>query len=311
MKNSNNKINSIYLNFNRKSWSLKRGNMKIYLSEDDIKSVLSLNDKINLAEVNDFYMPITRLIEYYINANTELYNIRNKFLGSGIYKVPYIIGVTGSVAVGKSTTSRLLKILLERSGYNNVNIVSTDNFLKPNKILAKENLMMRKGFPESYDMVNLMNFLISIKSGKSMLKIPVYSHIKYDIEDNFICINKPDILILEGLNILQINKTYSRVYISDLIDFSIFVDSKEEYIKNWFIERFLLLKKNSFKDPESYFKKYYYISDEEAKKVAEDIWDKINGLNYHNNIIKTKYRSNLIIVKGKNHSIQRILMRKL
>ena len=235
---------SLYLMFNRDEWARRRGNLDIKLSSNDVKKVLALNDKITESEIRDFYFPITRLLQLSINNNKNLYMERNRFIGINPDKMPFIIGVTGSVAVGKSTTSRLLKTLLERINPEyRIYIVSTDNFLKNNARLREENLMERKGFPESYDMQNLISFLVDAKSGTSLLEIPVYSHLKYDVLQEKQEIINPDILILEGLNILQIDhsRTANQIYVSDFLDFSIFIDANVGFIKQWFIERFFLL----------------------------------------------------------------------
>jgi type I pantothenate kinase len=309
------KINSsLYLNFGRDEWSKRRGNLNITLSQNDIKGILALNDKITASEIEDFYFPITRLLQLSINNNKNLYTERNNFIGIKPRKVPFIIGVTGSVAVGKSTTSRLLKTLLQKSNPDyRIYIVSTDNFLKSNDQLSKENIMERKGFPESYETQELINFLVDIKSGMTHTEIPVYSHLKYDILPEKQELVDPDILIIEGLNILQVNSLgrQDEIYVSDFLDFSIFIDSKVEYIKEWFIERFFLLMDTAFKDKDSYFRKYSELSMEEARELSSEIWDNINGKNYSENIVKTRYRAELIIEKGKNHNIEKIMMKKL
>ncbi len=305
---------SLYLTFDRDEWARRRGNLDIKLSSNDVKKVLALNDKITESEIRDFYFPITRLLELSINNNKNLYMERNRFIGINPDKMPFIIGVTGSVAVGKSTTSRLLKTLLEKINPEyRIYIVSTDNFLKNNARLREENLMERKGFPESYDMQNLISFLVDAKSGTSRLEIPVYSHLKYDILQEKQEIINPDILILEGLNILQIDhsKTINQIYVSDFLDFSIFIDANVEYIKQWFIERFFLLMETAFRDKNSYFQKYSQFSKDDALETASKIWDDINGKNYEENIVKTRYRAELIIEKEKDHSIAKIMMKKL
>ena len=305
---------SLYLMFNRDEWARRRGNLDIKLSSNDVKKVLALNDKITESEIRDFYFPITRLLQLSINNNKNLYIERNKFIGINPDKVPFIIGVTGSVAVGKSTTSRLLKTLLERINPEyRIYIVSTDNFLKNNARLREENLMERKGFPESYDMQNLISFLVDAKSGTSRIEIPVYSHLKYDVLEEKQEIVNPDIIILEGLNILQIDhsRTANQIYVSDFLDFSIFIDANVGFIKQWFIERFFLLMETAFKDKNSYFQKYSQFSRKDALETASKIWDDINGKNYEENIVKTRYRAELIIEKEKDHSIAKIMMKKL
>jgi len=305
---------NLYLSFSRDEWAKRRGNLNITLSESDIKGILALNDKITASEIQDFYFPITRLLQLSINNNINLYRERNDFMGIKPQKMPFIIGVTGSVAVGKSTTSRLLKTLLERINPDlRIYIVSTDNFLKSNARLMEENIMERKGFPESYETQDLINFLVDIKSGVARTQIPVYSHLKYDILPEKQDLVDPDILILEGLNILQVKNPGKKdeIYVSDFLDFSIFIDAKVEYIKEWFVERFFLLMETAFKDKDSYFKKYSELTKEEARELSSNIWDNINGKNYSENIVKTRYRAELIIEKGKTHNIENIMMKKL
>lgn len=288
--------------------------MNITLPDNIVSSVIALNDRLTVPEIQDYYFPLAGLLQLSIVNNHNLYRGRNSFIGLDTVKVPYIIGVTGSVAVGKSTASRLLKtLLLKINPEYNIYIVSTDNFLKNNKKLENEHILSRKGFPESYEIDNLINFLLNMKSGVHDIEIPVYSHLKYDITGDVQKIESPDILILEGLNILQINGNagHHDVYVSNFIDFSIYLDAREEYIKQWFIERFLMLMDTAFKDKDSYFKKFAGLNKMDAIKTASEIWDSVNGINYRKNIIKTKYRADLIIEKGMKHDIEKIMMRKL
>lgn len=312
------RLRSPYLTFDRKQWSEKKGNFSVSVSDEEIRAVKSLNDNIARDEVEDFYFPISRLIDLYIKASVKLHEARNEFLSEDDTKVPYIVGVTGSVAVGKSTTSRILKLLLERLPWKpKVDLVTTDGFLYPNSVLEEKGIMNRKGFPESYDIKKLINFLTSVKSGEPHASVPVYSHLEYDIlPDQFIKIRKPDVLIIEGLNILQIGEGIDHgmpkpVYVSDFLDFSIFVDAPEEWVREWFVERFLILQQNAFVNPKSYFRKFRSLSRDEAIRISSGIWDEINGLNYRQNIMKTKWRAHLILEKGRDHSIQQILMRKI
>ncbi|MEM0155271.1 MAG: type I pantothenate kinase [Thermoplasmataceae archaeon] len=312
------KLRSPYLSFDRAQWSQKRGNFSVSISDEEIRAVRSLNDKIARDEVVDFYFPISRLIDLYVKASVKLHEARNEFLSEDGLKVPYIVGVTGSVAVGKSTTSRILKLLLERLPWQpRVDLVTTDGFLYPNSVLERNGIMNRKGFPESYDIKQLINFLTSVKSGADKALVPVYSHLEYDIlPGQYLKVERPDILIIEGLNILQVGEGVDHgmpkpVYVSDFLDFSIFVDAPEEWVREWFIERFLLLQQNAFVNPKSYFRKYRELSSEDAIRISSEIWDSINGLNYKENIMKTKWRAHLILEKGRDHSIQQILMRKI
>ncbi|MHB8395939.1 MAG: type I pantothenate kinase [Thermoplasmataceae archaeon] len=311
-------ISSPYLAFDREHWAKKRKNFSVEYSMSDLEAARSLNDVISMEEVETVYLPISRLIDLYVSARLELFNARNQFLDETGRKVPYIIGVTGSVAVGKSTTSRLLKALLERlPGNPRVDLVTTDGFLHPNSVLERRNLMRRKGFPESYDLRALTDFLYRIKSGEPLVRSPVYSHLRYDIiPGKSIEVRSPEILILEGLNILQAHRDSKieqekPLYVSDFLDFSIYVDAKEEWIKKWFVERFQMLQQTAFRDPGSYFRTYAELSAEEAISTASMIWDTINGVNLRENIMQTKWRAQLVLEKGPDHSIQRILMRKL
>ena len=309
---------SPYLSFDRETWAKKRENFSVSYSKEDVEAIRSLNDVISMEEVEMVYLPISRLLNLHVSARIELFKARNDFLGDNQKKVPFIIGVTGSVAVGKSTTSRLLKLLLERLPWKpQVDLITTDGFLFPNRILEEKGIMGRKGFPESYDLKALINFLFCVKSGSAVARSPIYSHLEYDIiPGEFVKVKSPDILILEGLNILQAHRDSEPVrerplYVSDFLDFSIFVDSREEWIKKWFLERFLLLQDTAFKDPKSYFRKYASIPRDEAVRVASEVWDNINGLNLSQNIAPTKWRSQLVLEKGPDHSIQEILMRRL
>mgnify|MGYP003336461058 FL=1 len=272
---------------------------------------------MSIDEVRDVYLPISRLLNLYISGTEKLFEATNLFLGKKNFKVPFIIGIGGSVAVGKSTTSRILQALLSKWSDNiTVSLVNTDGFLMSNNNLEKRSLMERKGFPESYNLTLLLDFLNSVKSGKSNVKAPVYSHLLYDnVPGEFINVNKPDILIIEGLNVLQpapLPRDGNAIpYVSDFFDFSIFVDADEKNIKNWYIQRFLKLKSTAFREEKSYFNKYSYLSDEEAANVATSLWEKINYVNLIENILPTRQRANLILRKSENHSVNQISLRKL
>ena len=287
------------------------------LTENEIIELRGLNEPMSIDEVRDVYLPISRLLNLYISGTEKLFEATNLFLGKKNFKVPFIIGIGGSVAVGKSTTSRILQALLSKWSDNiTVSLVNTDGFLMSNNNLEKRSLMERKGFPESYNLTLLLDFLNSVKSGKSNVKAPVYSHLLYDnVPGEFINENKPDILIIEGLNVLQpapLPRDGNAIpYVSDFFDFSIFVDADEVNIKNWYIQRFLKLKSTAFKEEKSYFNKYSYLSDEEAVNEATSLWEKINYVNLIENILPTRQRANLILRKSENHSVNQISLRKL
>lgn len=295
-----------------------RDSTPLTISEDDLTIIRGINEKISLKEVEEVFLPLSRLINLYFNAAQMLYRARKAFLKEKNGMVPYVIGMAGSVAVGKSTTGRLLKTLISRwPGNPRVALIATDGFLFPNSELERKGLMNRKGFPESYDVKNLIRFLYELKSGKSELKIPVYSHLTYDIvPGEYQEISSPDIVILEGLNVLQTRSTmpqqsYHELFVSDFFDFSIYVDADEAHIKKWFLDRFLVLYETAFRNPQSYFKKYSELTRDEAIEVASSIWDQINGVNLRQNIEPTKYHAHLILRKGQDHSVEEIFMRKI
>ena len=311
-------IGSPYMFFNRTEWESLRMAMPLPLSEDDLIRIHGINEKISLDEISQVYLPISRLLNLYVLDTHRLYNVTNTFLGTLAKKVPYIIGIAGSVAVGKSTTGRIIQELLKSWPTKpRVDLVTTDSFLYPNAVLKSHGIMMKKGFPESYDLQRLMDFLKSIKSGCSNVKVPIYSHSFYDIiPDEYKTINAPDILIVEGLNILQIPKVNykickSQLYISDFLDFSIYVHADSINIKQWYIERFQILRRTAFQDKTSYFNRYAQMSEKETKLMAGKIWDEINGINLEENIHPTMRRARLIIKKGDDHTVQRICLRKL
>lgn len=309
--------NSPYIIFSRDEWANLGFGTTLSLSENEVIALRGLNEPMSLEEVRDVYLPISRLLDLYISATKKLFNATNTFLGKKNIKVPFIIGVAGSVAVGKSTTSRILQALLSKWSKNiSVSLVNTDGFLLSNNELESKNLMDRKGFPESYNLSKLLNFLNEVKSGKENVEAPVYSHLLYDnLPDEYITVNKPDILIIEGLNVLQpapLPQNGNAIpYVSDYFDFSIFVDSDHTYIQKWYVERFLKLKSTAFKQPDAYFKKYSNLTDNEAIKVANELWNKINYVNLIENILPTRQRASLIIRKSANHYVDQISLRKL
>ncbi|HHF4253393.1 TPA: type I pantothenate kinase [Haemophilus influenzae] len=302
-----------FLSFNRKQWAELRKSVPLKLTEQDLKPLLGFNEELSLDEVSMIYLPLARLINYYIDENLRRQAVLHRFLGRNKTKVPYIISIAGSVAVGKSTSARILQSLLSHwPAERKVDLITTDGFLYPLEKLKKDHLLHKKGFPISYDTPKLIHFLADVKSGKTEVESPIYSHLTYDIiPDKFNVINKPDILILEGLNVLQTgnNKT-NQTFVSDFVDFSIYVDAEEKLLKEWYIKRFLKFRESAFNDPNSYFKHYANLSKEESITTASKIWDEINGLNLNQNILPTRERANLILKKGHNHQVELIKLRK-
>ena len=308
---------SPYIHFKRDQWKNLRNSTPLSLNQEDLEKIRGINENISLSEVEDVYLPLSRLLNLYHRGSSSLYESRKEFLGSTVERVPFIIGIAGSVAVGKSTTARLLKTLISAWPEKpKVDLVPTDGFLLPNKVLQERNLMNRKGFPESYNLRELLSFLYRLKSGEANLKIPVYSHLRYDILPNeFVTIDSPDIVILEGLNVLQTRTIRQRpepeLLVSDFFDFSIYIDADESYIREWFISRFKVLMKTAFSKEESYFHDYSYLAEDEAEKVAGNIWDSINLVNLKENILPTKFHAHLILEKDYDHTIKSVQMRKI
>ena len=308
---------SPYRVFSRVEWAERREDTPMTLTPDEVTRVRSLHDRLDIQEVEEIYLPLSRLLSLYVAATQRLFRAQQDFLGTQDSKMPYIIGVGGSVAVGKSTTARVLQALLARwPNVPKVDLVTTDGFLYPNVILAREGLMERKGFPESYDLPALLRFLSDVKAGRRPIRAPIYSHLVYDIMANqWVEIDRPDILIVEGLNVLQTGPPpkggKAIPYVSDFFDFSIYLDANEEVLHHWYVDRFLTLRGTAFRDPKSYFHRYATLSDPDAVETATAIWRRINLLNLHENILPTRQRADLILKKGESHQVEEVALRKL
>lgn len=308
---------SRYIYFDRRQWKALRANTPLLLSEPELESLRGINEQVSLREVEDIYVPLSRLLNLHVAAIQHLYEARREFMGSPSAKrVPYIIGIAGSVAVGKSTFSRVLRASLARwPDHPQVDLVTTDGFLYPNRILEERGLTNRKGFPESYDQRRLLQFLADIKAGAPTVSAPVYSHLHYDIVPDAVQnVSQPDIVIIEGLNVLQSpdeHRDSSRVFVSDFFDFSIYLDAGELIVERWYVERFLRLRETVFRDKSSYFHRYALLSEKEAAETAERIWKDINLVNLHENIGPTRERAHLILQKGEDHLVENVRLRRV
>jgi type I pantothenate kinase len=308
---------SPYHVFSRAEWAALREDTPMTLTSDEVTRLRSLHDRLDIAEIEEIYLPLSRLLSLYVAATQRLFLAQQRFLTTEDAKTPYIIGVAGSVAVGKSTTARVLQALLARwPNVPKVDLVTTDGFLYPNAVLERDRLMERKGFPESYDLPALLRFLYDIKAGHRPVRAPVYSHLVYDVmPNNWLEIDRPDILIVEGLNVLQTGRLprdgKAIPFVSDFFDFSIYLDASEDVLMQWYVERFLALRETAFRDPKSYFHRYSQLSDTEASATASSIWTRINLVNLHENILPTRQRGDLILKKQKNHMVQQVALRKL
>ncbi len=301
---------SPYLDFDRSSWRALRKSMPQVLTEEEVVELRGIGENVDLEEVTEVYLPLSRLIHLLVDARQSLNRSVETFVGAPAPHVPFVIGIAGSVAVGKSTTARLLQVLLQRwETHPRVDLVTTDGFLYPTAQLRAKGRLNRKGYPESYDRRALLRFVTDVKSGKPNVTAPVYSHTAYDIvPGEFVNVDRPDILIVEGLNVLQTGPTLT---VSDLFDFSIYVDAHTEDIERWYIERFLTLRGSAFREPGAHFSHYADFDDAAAEAEARRIWQTINLPNLVENIQPTRVRASLVLSKGSDHAIQRIRMRKL
>lgn len=308
---------SPYRIFPRSQWAALRDGAPMTLSPDEVTRVRSLHDRLDMQEVEEIYLPLSRLLSLYVAATQRLFRAQQGFLGTEDSKMPYIIGVAGSVAVGKSTTARVLQALLARwPNTPKVDLITTDGFLFPNAVLERDGLMEKKGFPESYDLPALLRFLSDVKAGRRPARAPIYSHLVYDVTPNhWIEVDRPDILIVEGLNVLQTGRLprdgKAIPFVSDFFDFSVYLDADEDVLRGWYIERFLALRSTSFLDPKSYFHRYSKLSDAEAVAMATSIWERINLVNLHENILPTRQRADLILQKTQNHRVDEVALRRL
>jgi type I pantothenate kinase len=306
-----------YLRFNKEEWGRLRALTPLSLTESDLVELRGINEHISLEEVTLVYLPLSRLLNLYVAATQRLRQTTDTFLGSLPAPVSYVIAIAGSVAVGKSTAARVIQALLSRwPNHPKVDLVTTDGFLYPNSVLESRGLMTRKGFPESYDLRALLQFLRDLKSGQPLVEVPVYSHEAYDIvPDKKKAIRQPDIVIVEGLNVLQTTDgrggSAPRTFVSDFFDFSIFIDAKEEHIRRWYVDRFLTFQKTVFQNPSSYFHRYANLNTAEATTTAVQIWESINAVNLQQNILPTRERAHLILEKVEDHSVSSVQLRKL
>ena len=290
---------SRFVEFTRADWAQLRASTPLPLTEPQLRRLVSVNERMSLDEVADIYLPLSRLLNLYVGATRNLHAASATFLGTDTPRVPFVIGIAGSVAVGRSTTSRVRQ----------ASLVTTDGFLFPQRVLEARGLVQRKGFPESYDVRRLLRFMADVKSGVAETAAPVYSHLSYDIvPGQFEVVRNPDVVIVEGLNVLQAG---SGVFVSDFFDFSIYVDAHESDIELWYIERFLMLRETVFRDPSSYFHRYAGLSVDDARETARQIWTSINLVNLRENVLPTRERAHLILEKGRDHAIRKVKLRKL
>lgn len=308
---------SPYRVFSREEWAKLRADTPMTLVARELEEMSGLIENLSMEEVETIYLPMSRLLNLYVSAAQELHAATSTFLGHKDQKVPFILGIAGSVAIGKSTTARVLQALLARwPDHPRVDLITTDGFLLPNEELDRRGLMARKGFPESFDSAALLKFLVEVKSGRDHVEAPVYSHFHYDIQkDRKVVVQRPDILIIEGLNLLQPARLprdgRAIPFVSDFVDFSIYLDAEAALIEHWYVERFMRLRQTAFRDPKAYFHQYALLDDQSALARARQIWREINQKNLDENILPTKQRARLILRKSSSHTIERVALRKL
>jgi len=302
-----------FVEISRDEWAELAPTTKSPLTEADIESLRGLGDRLNLQEVEDVYLPLSRLLSIYASGARKLHRDTSSFLGERATTTPFVIGVAGSVAVGKSTVARLLQMLMARwEDTPRVELVTTDGFLYPNAELERRGILDRKGFPESYDRRALLRFVSEVKSGSAEVSAPVYSHLSYDIlPGEKIVVRQPDVLIVEGLNVLQPPTAGGGLAVSDLFDFTVYVDARTQDIASWYQERFLSLQRGAFSDPDSYFHRYASLTEDEAREKAKDFWERINLPNLEQNIRPTRSRATLVLRKAANHAVSTVLLRKI
>jgi type I pantothenate kinase len=308
---------SPYRVISREEWARLRADTPMTIVQKDLESLSGIIEELSIDEIEQIYLPMSRLLNLYVQATQELRAVSSTFLGHRDDKIPFIIGIAGSVAVGKSTTARVLRALLARwPDHPRVDLITTDGFLYPNAELERRGIMDRKGFPESFDTKRLLRFLGEVKSGRAEVEAPVYSHFHYDIvSDQQIIVSRPDILIVEGLNVLQpahLPLDGKEIpYVSDFFDFSIYMDARAALIEKWYVTRFLKLRATAFRDKGAYFHRYSELDDDEARERALTIWRDINWKNLQENIKPTRQRARLILRKGADHAIESVQLRKL